>query len=69
VSDDVRAAITERLEAGLRPVQIAQRTKCDPRTGRLRNGRCEPLGTGNTRRSGGDREPGTTGQVSGGGYQ
>jgi hypothetical protein len=67
VTDEIRDSIKGRLEAGLRPVQVAQRTKCDPRTGRLRNGRCEPLGTGSTRR-GGDRDPTTTGQVPGGAY-
>jgi hypothetical protein len=68
LSDEFKDAILDRLEADLRPVQLAQRTRCDPRTGRIRNGRCEPLTTGNTRR-GNDRDPGSTGQVSGGGYQ
>jgi hypothetical protein len=68
LTEEFRDSIRKRLEAGLRPLQLAQRKRCDPRTGRLRNGRCEPLSTGSTRR-GNDREPGTTGQVSGGGYQ
>jgi hypothetical protein len=70
LTDEYRDSILNRLEAGVRPVQLAQR--CDPRTGRLRNGRCEPLSTGNTRNNNNtnnnQRDPGTTGQV-GGGYQ
>ena len=63
VTDEMRASITSRLQADPRAVQLAQqRPRCDPRTGRLVNGRCEPLATGSTR----DRDPNSTGQVPGG---
>jgi hypothetical protein len=71
LTDEFKDVILSRLQAGLRPVQLAQRQRCDPRTGRLRNGRCEPLSTGSTRDNNNNnqgREPGTTGQI-GGGYQ
>jgi hypothetical protein len=71
LTDEFKDGILNRLEAGLRPVQLAQRTRCDPRTGRMRNGRCEPLSTGTTNDNNNNnqgRDPGSTGQI-GGGYQ
>jgi hypothetical protein len=68
LTDELKDGILNRLEAGLRPVQLAQRTRCDPRTGRMRNGRCEPLSTGTTNENNQGRDPGSTGQI-GGGYQ
>jgi hypothetical protein len=65
MSDATRDSILGDLQAGMRPVQFAQTTRrnCNPRTGVWRNGRCEPLSTGNT---GQPRDPATTGQVPGG---